>query len=175
MIALLHGTSRIALFVVTTSLFASCAVDGFRPYDPEAGSAGLELLSVIETGDPERFRRYLRTQTELDDEILFGEDARRFIYDGDWVRQFDEDGKSVIEIIADGSIEIQEAPQPDGTIILIFIPMQYSKESLEPEFYYDQWMRKYFACRFAKIEDRWQLSTNICFAESGGPFPEDYL
>ena len=143
--------------------------------DPNVESAGLELLSAIETGEPDRLRHYLRTRTELDDEDLFQEDARNFVYDGNWLRQFSEDAKSVIEIIAEGEIELLPAPQPDGTIILVFIPARYAMDARKPEFFSDQWMRKYFACWFALTKDGWQLSTNLCFAETGGPFPVDYL
>ena len=37
-----------------------------------------------------------------------------------------------------------------------------------------EWMKKYFACEFVVKDDSILLYQNVCFAETGGPFPRDY-
>ena len=142
-----------------------------RSLDVDASTAGRELLAVLETGQAEQLERYLSSRTDLLGPQALTEDARRFVYDGGWVRRFDPNGKSIVEIVAEGDLEILGALQPDGSIILSFVPLRYRKEARQATFYVQQWMRKYFACRFEKAVGRWQLSENLCFAETDGPYP----
>ena len=160
---------------VMAILLFGCSSNGFLPLDPDARAAGRDLLSVLETGDPDRFRHYLQTQTALSVDRFFSDDARRFLFDGDWVRQSDNNGRSIVELINEDDLAIEGAVQPDGSIIMLFIPEAHLRLATEdPEFFSNQWMRKYFACSFSRFDGQWQLSNNICFAESGGPFHSPY-
>lgn len=168
---LLYSIFLLALVVVT--LIACQAKGPWRSVDPEAIAAGQELLAVLETGEPEQLEHYLATRTDLLGPVRLGEAARGHVYDGASIRRFNPRVRSIVEIIAEGDIEILGAAQPDGSVILAFIPRRYLQEALRFEFYTDEWMRKFFACSFKKKDGRWQLARGICFAESGGPWPEE--
>lgn len=144
--------------------------------EPEAIAAGQELLAVLETGEPERLEHYLATRTDLLGPEWLTESARRFVYDGKSIRQSYPRGRSIMEIIALGDIEIIGPLQPDGSAILEFVPKRYLHEiheTREPAFETSEWMRKFFACWFKKVDGRWQLWMNVCFASTDGPFPLD--
>lgn len=165
--------SAFALALVVVTLFACQAKGPWRSVDPEAIAAGRELLAVLETGEPDRLESYLASRTDLLGPERLGEEARVHVYDGDSIRRFHPRLRSVVEIIALGDIEILGAPQPDGSIILAFVPGRYLPEAQRFGFYTDEWMRKFFACSFKKLDGRWQLAWEICFAESDGPWPEE--
>ncbi len=186
---------KLAIVIGAVVALAGCRTEPpSPPDDPEAIAAGRELLAVLETGEPEQLKHYLATQTNLLDLTSLSEDALGFFYDGEWIRQYDPQGRSIVEIIALDDIEILAPLQPDGSVILEFVPKRYLHaiyempepvfetrewmrneiyEMPEPGFETSEWMRKYFACWFKKVDGRWQLWMNLCFAESDGPFPLD--
>lgn len=179
------------------NLLAGCA-----KLDPEMGA---QLDNTIET-----MMEALRARD--DGAILslaanpqdFGENGRLehdvagFLYDGDFIRGYNPDARSVVEIMALGRLLIRivreksgptaviSSPKlPDekarvlmidtgGRVTVLFIPERFEEEAQVVSFYSERWMRDYFACEFHLIDGRWVLLYNICFAESGGPYPEPY-
>jgi len=126
------------------------------------------------------------------------DDVAGFLYDGDHVRGFNPEARSVVEIIALGPLRVHILREKGGSATVIsspklpgekargvkvdtggratvlFVPEQFEAQLRVDSFYSERWMRDYFACEFHLIEDRWVLLYNICFAESGGPYHEPY-
>lgn len=172
---LLASTARLTVFISALVAFAGCRTEGpWLSVDPEAIAAGRKLLAVLETGQPARLESYFASHSDLLGPEPLTEDARGLVYDGESVRRFNPRARSIVEIIALGEIEILGAPQADGSVILSFVPGRYLPDAERPEFFTNEWMRKYFACRFKKVDGRWQLWMNVCFASTGGPYPPDY-
>lgn len=136
-------------------------------------TAGQEILAVLKTGEPERLEHYLATRTDLLGPERLTKESREHVYDGESIRRSHPRLKSIVDIIALGEIEILGSWPVEGSVILSFVPRRYLRDAERPEFFTDEWMRKYFACWFKKVDGRWQLAWNICFGETGGPYPVD--
>jgi murein DD-endopeptidase MepM/ murein hydrolase activator NlpD len=135
-------------------------------------AAGLELLAVLETGQPARLESYLASRTDLLGPDELDAPTRDFVYGGNLLRQVFPEGRSIIEIIAEGDIKIFEAAAPDGTVVtLFFVPGRYLQDARRSDFYLHESMRRYFACRFRKAGGRWQLWLNVCYTLPDGRFP----
>ncbi len=134
----------------------------------------------------------------------FGENGRLqgdvagFLYDGDHVRGYNPEARSVVEIMALGPLRVHilrerggptaviSSPKPPrenarvvmvesgGRATVLFVPEQFEEQLRVDSFYSERWMRDYFACEFHLIDRRWVLLYNICFAGSGGPYHEPY-
>ena len=134
----------------------------------------------------------------------FGENGRLqgdvagFLYDGDHVRGYNPEARSVVEIMALGPVRVHilrekggptaviSSPKPPrenaqvvmvesgGRATVLFVPEQFEERLQVVSFYSERWMRDYFACEFHLIDGRWVLLYNICFAGSGGPYHEPY-
>lgn len=128
---------------------------------------------MLQTGQPARLEHDLASRTDLLGPERLTKGSREHVYEGGSIRRFNPRARSIAEIIALGDIEIPGAPQPDGSVILSFVPGRYVQEARRSAFYTDEWMRKHLACWFRKADGRWQLAWNICFAETGGPYPQD--
>ncbi len=125
-------------------------------------------------------------------------DVAGFLYDGDHVRGYNPEARSVVEIMALGPLRahilrekggpatVISSPKPPrenaqvvmvesgGRATVLFVPEQFEEQLQVDSFYSERWMRDYFACEFHLIDGRWVLLYNICFAESGGPYHEPY-
>lgn len=134
----------------------------------------------------------------------FGENGRLqdnvagFLYDGNHVRGYNSEARSVVEIMALGPLGVHIVREKGGPTAVIsfpklpsekarsvmvdtggratvlFVPEQFETQLKVGSFYSERWMRDYFACEFHLIDGRWVLLYNICFAESGGPYHEPY-
>ena len=126
------------------------------------------------------------------------EDVAGFLYDGDYIRGYNPDARSVMEIMALGPLRVHilrekggptavisspNRPRENAQVIMVesggratvlFVSEQFEERLQVVSFYSERWMHDYFACEFHLIEDRWVLLYNICFAESGGPYHEPY-
>lgn len=163
---------RLAIVIALLAALAGCQTEYEWPaVDPEAIAAGRELLAVFETGEPARFEDYLKSRTDFDVSDWLIADTRRLIYDGEALRRFRPRLRSITDIIALGEIDIFGALQFDGSIVLHFVPRRYRQDADRLEFYSDEWMRKYFACRFEQVAGSWRLARHICFSETDGPYP----
>ena len=126
------------------------------------------------------------------------DDVAGFLYDDDYVRGFNPEARSVVEIMALGPLRIHILREKGGSATVIFspklpgekarsamvdtggratvlfVPEQFEAQLKVGSFYSERWMRDYFACEFHLIDGRWVLLYNICFALTDGPFPEPY-
>lgn len=165
---------KLVIVIAVLAALAGCQTEYEWPaVDPRAIAAGRELLAVFETGEPAQFEDYLKSRTDLDVSDWLIADTRRLIYDGEALRRFNPRLRSIMDIIALGEIDIFGALEVDGSIVLYFVPRRYRQDADRLEFYFDEWMRKYFACRFEQAAGSWRLARHICFAETGGPYQVD--
>ena len=81
---------------------------------------------------------------------------------------------NVTSIVDTGDLHIEVVPQRDERYIVLFTKLKYKDDISNMSFLENQWMKKYFACEFELINDELVFYSNICFAETGGPFPSDY-
>lgn len=167
--------ARSGVLAVALIALAGCqAKQQWQSIDPAAIAAGREFLAVLETGEPARLEDYLATRTDLLGPEELDAATRDSLYHGVWKRRNKWAGKTHMAIIAEGDIEILGAAAPDGKVAtLFFVPGHYLQEARRAEFYRYEGMKKYFACRFRKVDGRWQLWLNICHVLTDGPFPSD--
>ena len=107
-----------------------------------------------------------------DEEVMA--DLRDFFWDGEWIKRNFPDGKTIYEIAMSEEIFQIGLLQPDSTFIVIYMPKSQISGMGSPGFFENQWMKKYFACEFGKVEGVWKLVKNLCFYGSGGPYQEPY-
>ena len=172
---LLAMTARLTVFIGALIALAGCqAKQQWQLIDPEAIAAGREFLAVLETGEPSRLEDYLATRTDLLGPEELDAAARDSLYDGVWKSRNKWAGKTHTAIVAEGDIQILGAAAPDGEVVtLFFVPGRYLPETQPPEFFKYNGMMNFFACRFRKVDGRWQLWLNICEISTDGPFPTD--
>ncbi len=131
-------------------------LEAVRARDPAA------LLSIFKS--PEHYRGDEKVMAEV----------KGFFWDGEWIRWAIQDGKTIYEITMSEEIFQIGLLQPDGTFIVIYLPKSQVSAMGSPGFFENQWMKKYFACEFGKVEGVWKLVKNLCFYGSGGPYQEPY-
>jgi hypothetical protein len=132
------------------------------------------LLSAIRARDDNTIMSLAANPQTHNKDGRFEYDVAGFLYDGDYIRGYNAEARSVVEIMALGPMLIHMEPQENGGVIVLFLPEQLEDQLQVISFYSKRWMRDYFACEFHLIDGRWVLLYNICFALTDGPFPEPY-
>lgn len=163
--------SSLMAIVAVWALIGCAAQRPAADLDPGAEAAARAFLAVVATGRAADLRSHLDAQESGIGGTALTDEARRLVFDGAWLRDFVPGGRSITELASMGDPALLGATQPDGSVIVSFVPPQYAAEATEMAFFTEQWMRRYFACRFAPAGDRWVLAENLCFAESDGPYP----
>jgi len=194
--AMRFGFSMV-LFGLAVTLLAGCA-NPRTEADVRLDKTVETLLDAIRTRDDSAILSLAANPPNFGKRGRLEDDVAGFLYDGDFVRTYNPDARSVVEIMALGRLLIRivrekggptaviSSPKlPDekarvlmidtgGRVTVLFIPERFEEEAQVVSFYSERWMRDYFACEFHLIDGRWVLLYNICFAESGGPYPEPY-
>lgn len=185
------------LFGLAVSSIAGCANLGAET-DARLDKTVEMLLEAIRARDDGAILALTANPQDFGENGRFHDDVARFLYNGDHIRGYSPDVRSVVEIMALGSLRIhilRDGGGPTAVILppklageksrvvmvetdrratVLFVPEQFEEQLQVGSFYGERWMRDYFACEFHLIEDRWVLLYNICFAETGGPYPEPY-
>jgi hypothetical protein len=163
----------IPVFALALTLLASCVAPKAEVND-SLDQTIQTLLSAIRARDDSTIMSLAANPQTHNKDGRFEYDVAGFLYDGDYIRGYNADARSVVEIMALGPLLIHKEPQENGGVIVLFLPEQFEDQLQVISFYSERWMRDYFACEFRLIEGRWVLSYNICFAMTDGPFPEPY-
>lgn len=132
------------------------------------------FIGAVRERNYEEIARYVLPRERFFNDGALKEDIDRFVYDGGWVRRFDPEGRSVIEVVSIGPYEISSVEQADGKITFYLVPEIYSEEADQGVFFNDQWMKKYIACEFWPVGGEYKMLQSFCFAESGGPHQPPY-
>lgn len=142
--------------------------------EEEWKSVSNKLLEAVRAQDMAALLSIFRSPEyyQGDEEVMA--DLRDFFWDGEWIKSKLSDGKSIHAIAIQSPLTQIGTAQPDGTVIVVYLPGKNVGALQSPGFFENQWMRVYFACRFGKVEGVWKLVGNLCFYESGGPYPEPY-
>ncbi len=166
------GVLVVALALVVT-LLSGCA-NPRTEADARLDNTIETLLDAIRTQDDGAILSLEANPPNFGERGRLEDDVAGFLYDGDFVRTYNPDARSVVEIIARGPLRIRIVRQQDGGTTVFFIPEQFKEQARVVSFYSERWMRDYFACEFHLIDGRWVLLYNICFALTDGPYPEPY-
>ena len=161
------------VFALALTLLAGCVAPRAEVND-SLDQTIQTLLSAIRARDDSTIMSLAAKPQTHNKDGRFEYDVAGFLYDGDYIRGYNADARSVVEIMALGPLLIHKEPQENGGVIVLFLPEQFEDQLQVISFYSERWMRDYFACEFRLIEGRWVLSYNICFAMTDGPFPEPY-
>jgi hypothetical protein len=196
MAALRHGF-LVALLGLAVSLIAGC-VTLETETDARLDKTVETLLEAIRARDDSVILSLAANPQAFGENGRLQDDVAGFLYDGDHVRGFNPEARSVVEIIALGPLRVHivrekggpaaviSSPKPPrenaqvvmvesgGRATVLFVPEQFEEQLQVDSFYSERWMRDYFACEFHLIDGRWVLLYNICFAGSGGPYHEPY-
>ena len=196
MVALRHRY-LVALFGLAVSLIAGCA-NPETDTDAWLNESVETLLDAIRARDDGAILALAANPQVFGENGRLKDDVAGFLYDGDFIRGYNPDARSVVEIMAlgplgvhivwdkGGPVSIVSSPklagenarvvtvETGGRATIIFVPEQFEEQLQVDSFYDERWMRDYFACEFHLIEDRWVMLYNICFAGSGGPYHEPY-
>jgi hypothetical protein len=182
---------------LAVSLIAGCA-NLETVADAQLNKTIQLLLEAIRARDDGAILALAAKPQDFGENGRLHDDVARFLFDGKFIRGFNPDARSVLEIMALGPLRVHilrdeggptavfsspEKPgektrvvtvETSGRATVLFVPEQFEKQLQVDSFYSERWMRDYFACEFHLIEDRWVLLYNICFAGSGGPYHEPY-
>jgi hypothetical protein len=182
---------------LAVSLIAGCANLGTET-DARLDKTVEMLLEAIRARDDGAVLALTANPQDFGENGRLQDDVAGFLYDGDYIRGHNTDVRSVVEIMALGSLRIHilrdeggptaviSSPKlageksrvvmvkTDGRATVLFVPEQFEEQLQVGSFYSERWMRDYFACEFHLIEGHWVLLYNICFASTDGPYPEPY-
>ncbi len=196
MVALRYGF-LVALLGLAVSLIAGCA-NLETETDARLDKTVETLLEAIRARDDGVILSLAANPQDFGGNGRLQGDVAGFLYDGDHVRGYNPEARSVVEIMALGPLRVhilREKGGPTAAIsslnplrenaqvvmvesggraTVIFVPKQFEERLQVVSFYSERWMRDYFACEFHLIDGRWVLLYNICFAGSGGPYHEPY-
>ncbi len=196
MMAMRFGFSMV-LFGLAVTLLAGCA-NPRTEADVRLDKTVETLLVAIRTRDDSAILSLAANPPNFGKRGRLEDDVAGFLYDGDFVRTYNPDARSVVEIMALGPLQVHivreeggrataiSAPERSGETAqvlsfdtesratVLFIPERFEEEAQVLSFYSKRWMRDYFACEFHLIDGRWVLLYNICFALTDGPYPEPY-
>ena len=196
MMAMRFGFSMV-LFGLAVTLLAACA-NPRTESDARLDKTVETLLDAIRTRDDSAILSLAANPPNFGERGRLEDDVAGFLYDGDFVRTYNPDARSVVEIMALGPLRVHIvrekggrdratfAPKRSGekTQVLsfdtesratvLFIPERFEEKAQVVSFYSERWMRDYFACEFHLIDGRWVLLYNICFALTDGPYSEPY-
>ncbi len=191
-----HGF-LVALLGLAVSLIAGCATLETET-DARLDKTVETLLEAIRARDDGVILSLAANPQAFGENGRLQGDVAGFLYDGDHVRGYNPEARSVVEIMALGPLRVHilrekggpatviSSPKPPrenaqvvmvesgGRATVLFVPEQFEERLQVVSFYSERWMRDYFACEFHLIDGRWVLLYNICFAESGGPYHEPY-
>ncbi len=81
--------------------------------------------------------------------------------------------RSVVQIAAEGDLEVVLVRQKAGIVTVIYVPKQHRAGVKKMSFLQQEWMNKYFACEFDTTKPQWVLHYNFCFSETDGPYPAE--
>jgi hypothetical protein len=171
--AALRHRFLVVLFGLAVSLIAGCT-NLETETDARLDKTIETLLEAIRARDDGAILSLAANPRDFGKNGRLEDDVAGFLYDSGYIRGNNPDARSVVEIMALGSLRIRIVREVGGRATVLFIPEQFEDQLQVVSFYSERWMRDYFACEFHLIEDRWVLLYNICFAESGGPYPEPY-
>lgn len=187
----------VAVFALVLSVLAGCA-DPKTEADARLDKTIETLLDAIRTQDDGAILSLTAEPQTFGEHGRLIEVVAGFLYDGDVVRTYSPDARSVVEIMALGPLQVHivrekggpaavisspKLPSEKARVVMVetggratvlFTPERFEWQAEVLSFYSERWMRDYFACEFHLIDGRWVLLYNICFAESDGPYPEPY-
>lgn len=92
---------------------------------------------------------------------------------GGAARGLDHPWIPIVEILGLGPYSVEVKIDSPSYVLFVVVPDIYAHETESKDFWYDQFMIKYFACDFDFKDGRYVLSTMFCFSETGGPW-HDY-
>jgi hypothetical protein len=162
----------VVLVGLAVSLIAGCA-NLENETDARLDKTIQTLLDAIRARDDGAILSLAASPQTFSEGGRFIEDVAGFLYDGDYIRGYNPDARSVVEIMALGSLRVHIVHQQDGATVL-FIPERFEEQAQVGSFYSERWMRDYFACEFHLIDGRWVFIYNVCFASTDGPYPKPY-
>ena len=154
-------------------LLAGCAKPGPET-DVQLDNAIETMLEALRARDDGAVLSLAVNPQDIGENGRLDDDVARFLYDGDYLRGFSPDARSVVEIMALGPLRVHIVREQGGRATVLFIPERFEEKAEVVSFYAQRWMRDYFACEFHLIDGRWVLLYNICFALTDGPYPEPY-
>ncbi len=163
----------IVLFGLTVGLLTGCASPEIE-MDIQLDKTIETLLDAIRTRDDDAILSLTAEPQSFSENGRLEDDVAGFLYDGAFVRGFNPDARSVVEVMAFGSLRVQVVRENGSRATALFIPEQFEEASRSVSFYSERWMRDYFACEFHLIDGRWILRYNICFALTDGPYPKPH-
>lgn len=161
---------RNVIILATALIFGggcdSVDMQGEETLDEKVSEFVINLLSRNEVFIVEN---YLESSPSFSENNHFTKDVAKFLYESN-----SESGtSSVLDIVTENNFAIKILWQSEIIFTAIVVSRDNFKELNDLNFLQHEWMRKYFACEFIVKDDAVLLYQNVCFAETGGPFPLD--
>ena len=147
-------------------------LDQTEPVPPALDNAVATLFNALEDRDKHRILSLMQWPDLYGTGEHLNQDIQGFLFDGESIRHFYPAARSVAEILALGNIRLRIAWQDESRVIVIFHPASVTDALLNPDFWSDRWMIDVFACELHDVDGTWRMERNVCFAETGGPFPK---
>lgn len=169
---MLIGKSNIfarLLTICTTALIFSCSAavsDSSLDLDKEIDTF---VKVLVEKDEAKLVTDYLTSSASFSKEGKLNSEIYDFLYKAD----ANGKKKSVNEIVSLGDYKTKVIWQKNNVFTLL-IAKAIDFKSLETlEFLENSWMINYISCEFVIKSGKLTFYQNVCFAETGGPFPTD--
>ncbi len=155
------------------NLLAGCAKPG-PEMDAQLDKTIETMLEALRARDDGAILEIAANPRDFGENDRLQDDVAGFLYDGDYIRRFSPNARSVVEIMALGPLRVHIVREQRDRATVLFIPERFEEKAHVVSFYAQRWMREYFACEFHLVDGRWVLLYNICFASTDGPYPEPH-
>lgn len=164
--------AKIISLVLGTLALVACA-----SFSPDAGGAPSSMNAevrnfvdaLIRKDETELSARYLNHASSFTENGKLNRDIYDFLFTSD-----PGTGKqSVQEIIGSGEYVLKVIPQSSAVYTVLIAPVRNKEKLNNLSFLRSAWMVEYVACEFEVSRGKIFLYQNVCFAETGGPFPHE--
>jgi hypothetical protein len=128
------------------------------------------VKALVEKDEAKLVTYYLASSNTFSKNGKLNPDIYNFLYkSGDNSKQ-----KAVNDIVAINDFKTKIIWQKADVFTLLIAKSKDIEKFESLNFLENYWMISYIACEFIVVDGKLEFYQNVCFAETGGPFPTDY-
>lgn len=170
MLAKYFSLSKKSVFLLTLIFVCSCQVIDAKKNDAIQGEMNQFILALLDKNEEYLVEKYLNSSPTFSSNGKFTKEIVYFLYGKD----DKSEKKSVLDLFSKDNFKTKIIWQNDKVFTLIVVHETNYDKLDDLGFLQQEWMRKYLACEFISKNEGIVFYQNVCFAETGGPFPIDY-
>ena len=157
-----------ALFL--TLFVCACQATDSKQDSALQGKMDQFVVALLDRNEEYLVEKYLKSSPTFSSNGKFTKEIAYFLYGKD-----DKSGKkSVLDLFSRDNFKTKIIWQKDNVFTLIVVHEKDYNKLDDLRFLEQEWMKQFLACEFILKDGNIVLYQNVCFAETGGPFPVDY-